>query len=186
MWKCSVVLSCHGLRQRMSSPPKVAAPKLFCAIIDLSHLSHKSLWRSYSYSQHHLWEVWLHWLIAMQRPFLAHSRLYPLLARARHPINSQQQQCFWLRGSVAASFQYSLQAFFYIWAPVQLVLFCFAHLLKLWLGVCVAMYKNYTEEIHWTELKIFHPSSTRLHKLWIVFLAFLSSTWEFSRMREGL
>lgn len=26
----------------MSSPPKVAALKLFCAIIDLSHLSHKS------------------------------------------------------------------------------------------------------------------------------------------------
>lgn len=44
----------------------------------------------------------------MQRPFLAHSRLYPLLVRARHPINSQQQQCFWLRGSVAASSQYRL------------------------------------------------------------------------------
>lgn len=29
----------------MSSPPKVAAPKLSCAIIDLSHLSYKSLAR---------------------------------------------------------------------------------------------------------------------------------------------
>lgn len=32
----------------MSSPHKVAAPNLFCAIIDLSHLRHESLWRSYS------------------------------------------------------------------------------------------------------------------------------------------
>lgn len=110
-WKYSVALSRHGLRQRMSSTPKVAALKLFCAIMDLSNLSHKSLWHSYSYSQRHLWEVCLHWLIAMQRPFLAHSQLYPLLARARHPINSQQQ-CFWLRGSVAASSQYSLLPFF--------------------------------------------------------------------------
>lgn len=62
MWKYSVALSCHGLRERMSSAPKVEAPKLFCAIIDLSHLSHKSLWHSYSYPQRHLWEVWLHWL----------------------------------------------------------------------------------------------------------------------------
>ncbi len=112
MWRYSAGLSRHDLRRRTSSPPKVAAPKLFCAIIDLSHLSHKSLQRLYSYSQRHLWEVWLHWLIAMQRPFLAHSRLYPLLARARHPINSQQQQCFWLRGSVTASSQYSLLPFF--------------------------------------------------------------------------
>lgn len=121
--KNSEVLSFHGLRQRMSSPPKVAAPKLFSAIIDLSHLSHKSLWRSYSYSQRHLLAAWIHWLIAMQRPFLAHSRLYSLLARARHPINSQQQQCFGPQKSIAASTLCSVLSFF-ILRCVQPVLLC--------------------------------------------------------------
>lgn len=50
MWKCFIVASCHGLDQRKSSSSKVAALKLFIAIIYLKHLSHKSLLRLDSYS----------------------------------------------------------------------------------------------------------------------------------------
>lgn len=126
-------------------------------------------------SQCHLSKVWLHWLIAMQRPFLAHSRLYPLLERARHPINSQQRQCFWLRGSVAASPLYSLLLFFNLSTCADCPALFSSFIKALLWSLCGLCTKKIWTELSW---KTFQTSSTRLHQLWIEFLSVLASTWQ--------